>query len=398
MLAGIFSHHALGIAVAAAVPWIVIPWLILARWSRSQSLDEESPRATDDAPLVSIIIPARNEAHNIAACVRTVLASTYPRLEVIVVDDHSTDGTGKIARAIAETDVRMRVIDNPDLPGGWFGKQWACQNGAYAAQGAILIFVDADTRLGTDLVTRSVNGMQRTQADLYTVLGRQAMESFWERLVQPQIFTLLWARYGGTEWINGSARVADKIANGQYLMIRRTAYDAMQGHALVRAFVAEDLMLAQRYFAAGRTTVVALGLQQLSTRMYTSLGELVQGWGKNVFAAGREAVPFGKMGQLIFPFVLLAMPILQLVPVVTVLAALTGIIVGAGVTWAVIATLALLVWWAFVYWFEGQRIVYAVCFPLGAIVVLYIFVSAIVRGRRVSWKGRRYVSTAVMGG
>jgi len=398
VLVSVFSHHALGIAVAAALPWIVVPWMILARWSRSKSLDEESPRAPDDAPLVSIIIPARNEAHNIADCVRTVLASTYPRLEVIVVDDHSTDGTGEIARAIAEMDVRVRVIDNPDLPAGWFGKQWACQHGADSAQGAILIFVDADTRLGTDLLARSVNGMQRTQADLYTVLGRQEMESFWERLVQPQIFTLLWARYGGTEWINRSAHVADKIANGQYLMIRRTAYDAMQGHALVRAFVAEDLMLAQQYFAAGRTTVVVIGLQQLSTRMYTSLGELVQGWGKNVFAAGREAVPFGKMGQVFFPVVLLAMPVLQLIPVVTLLAVLTGIVVGAGVIWAAIATVALLVWWAFVYWFEGQRIVYAVCCPLGAIVVLYIFVSAIIRGRRVSWKGRRYVSTVVTEG
>ena len=182
--------------------------------------------------------------------------------------------------------MRVQVIDNPDLPAGWFGKQWACQNGAYAAQGEILIFVDADTRAGPDLVTRSVNGMERTQADLYTVLGRQEMGSFWERLVQPQIFTLLWARYGGTEWINRSTRVADKIANGQYLMIRCTAYEAMQGHALVRTFVAEDLMLAQQYFAAGRTTVVVMGLQQLSTRMYVSLGELVQGWGKNVFAGG----------------------------------------------------------------------------------------------------------------
>ena len=90
------------------------------------------------------------------------------------------------------------------------------------------------------------------------------------------------------------------------------------------------------------------------------------------------------------------MPILQLFPVVILLAALVGIVAGPCVLWAAIATVALLVWWAFVYWFEGQRIVYTFCFPVGAVVVLYIFASAIVRGHKVSWKGRDYVSTTVM--
>ena len=388
-------QHAYIIAIAAAFPWIIAPMIVIARLARSQTLNEESPHAPSDAPLVSIIIPARNEAHNIAACLRAVLASTYPRLEVVVVDDHSGDGTGDIARAVAASDIRVHVLANPDLPAGWFGKQWACQNGAQAAQGEILIFIDADTRLAPDLITRSMNGMRRTQADLYSVLGRQDMESFWERLVQPQIFALLLARYGGTETMNRSTRVADKVANGQYLMIRRSTYQAMQGHALVRAYVAEDQMLAQQYFMAGRRVVIAMGREQLSTRMYTSLGEIIQGWGKNVFAAGSEAVPFGKFGQLLFPFALLTMPLLQLIPVAILLAALTGAIPMAVILWAAIVTTVMLVWWGFVYRADGQSIIYAFCFPLGASVVLYIFATAIARGRRVSWKGRQYVSTAV---
>src|SRR6185437_14783611 len=118
------------------------------------------------APLVSVIIPARNEARNIERCVRSVLASTYPSLEVIVVDDHSTDATGSIARAMAAHDSRLVVIDAPDLPAGWFGKQWACATGARAARGQLLVFTDADTRHAPDLLSRAVNALRDRDASL----------------------------------------------------------------------------------------------------------------------------------------------------------------------------------------------------------------------------------------
>ena len=389
----LFLVHPLLIAAFAALPWLLVPLLTFVRLSRSHTLDEESPKLSMHAPAVSIIIPARNEAHNIAECVLSVLESTYPQIEVIVVNDHSMDATKRIAGDIAATDARVRIIDNPDLPSGWFGKQWACQNGADAATGDILIFVDADTRLAPDLVTRSVNGMLRTRADLYSVIGRQEMQSFWERMIQPQIFTMLASRYGGTECVNRSTHVWDKIANGQYIMIRCVAYDAMHGHALVRAFVAEDMMLAQRYFAAGRITVISMGWEQLSTRMYTSLGDIIRGWRKNAFAGGREAMPLGKTGRVIFPVMLTVMPLMQLVPVIILMAALAGLVSTPVVVWAAIATGAVSAWWAFVYRAIGQRMIYMLCFPIGAAMALYIFMTAVARGQRVSWKGRRYVNS-----
>src|SRR5439155_11996745 len=98
----------------------------------------------DDAPLVSMVIPARNEARHIGPCVESALASAYPRLEVIVVDDHSTDDTGAIAASMAARDPRVRVVVPPPLPSDWFGKQWACAAGAATARGAIIGFLDAD--------------------------------------------------------------------------------------------------------------------------------------------------------------------------------------------------------------------------------------------------------------
>src|SRR5215213_10818496 len=146
-----------------AWPWVFFPLLTLWRARGSRSLDEEPAEAPADAPLVSVVIPARNESRNIAACLTSVLAARYPALEVIVVDDHSDDGTGDAARAVG--DPRLRVLENPPLPAGWMGKQWACATGAAAARGEILLFADADTRHAPDLVPRAVNAMRARRAD-----------------------------------------------------------------------------------------------------------------------------------------------------------------------------------------------------------------------------------------
>ena len=108
-----------------SLPWVVPPFVSLIRSSRSRNLIDISADVASPAPLVSVIIPARNEARNIERCVRSVLSTRYPSIEVIVIDDHSTDATGTIARTIAESDARLRVIDAPSLPDGCFGKQWA---------------------------------------------------------------------------------------------------------------------------------------------------------------------------------------------------------------------------------------------------------------------------------
>jgi chlorobactene glucosyltransferase len=376
--------------VLFAIPWVLAPIVAIARASRSRSLDEERAEPPQEAPLVSIVIPARNEARNIAPCVESALASTYPRLEVIVVDDHSTDDTGAIVESIASRDPRLRVIVPPPLPNDWFGKQWACATGAAQTRGVILGFLDADTRQAPDLVTRVVNAMTSRRADLLSVAGTQEMGSFWERLVQPQVFGILLQRYGSTEYVNRSRFASSKIANGQCLWVRRDSYDACGGHAAVRDKVAEDLAMAQHWFRAGRTVSLVLGLDQLSTRMYTSLRELIEGWGKNVFAGGRDAMPFGALGRVIFPLLLVTPSLFQLVPPIVLVLALAGVMGSAALTWAAIATGANLVWWALVYLWLRASPLYALLHPLGAVVLLYIAVRATVRGRRVRWKERDY--------
>jgi chlorobactene glucosyltransferase len=379
-------------AILWSLPWIIPPLVTYVRLRNSRSLDDESDSPPTDAPLVSVIVPARNEARNIERCVTSILSTTYPSVELLVVDDSSTDATAAIARAAIGDDPRARVVHNSPLPDGWFGKQWACATGAALSRGTVLHFTDADTVHASDLATRSVNAIVRTDADLFSVAGRQELGGFWEKVIQPQIFTVLSMRYGGTESVNESTRVSDKIANGQCIFVKRTSYEAIGGHASVRTSVAEDLMLAQRFFAARKRVVLMLGVDQLSTRMYASLPEIIRGWRKNVFAGGLDSVPFGRIGQSLFPLVLLLPPLLELLPVLALVLSIFVASSGTLLLWALISTAATLAWWIVVYATVRENVLYALAYPLGALVLLYIFFTAVIRGRRVSWKGRTYLS------
>ena len=184
--------------------------------------------------------------------------------------------------------------------------------------------------------------------------------------------------------------LSQKIANGQCIWVRRDAYDALGGHAAVKHEVAEDVALAQLWFRAGRTVTLVLGLSQLSTRMYTSLRELIEGWGKNIYAGGRKAMPLGAFGRAIYPLLLVTPGLLGVVPPIVLALGLLGLVGSGALTWAAIATGANLVWWLLVYRWLRLSPVYALLHPLGAAMMLYIALGAIARGRRVRWKERDY--------
>ena len=381
------------LAIALAAPWVIVPIVTIVRARDSRSLDEESADAPADAPLVSLVIPARNEARNIERCVRSALDARYPRLEVIAVDDHSTDDTGAILRRLASGDARLRVVVPPPLPPGWFGKQWACSAGAEASAGELIGFFDADTEQSPDLVARVVNAIRSRGAELLTVAGSQELGSFWERLLQPQVFAIMLTRYGGTESVNDSCRASDKIANGQCIFVWRQAYQDTGGHGAVRDKVAEDLAMAQLYFKAGRRSFLVLGMTQLSTRMYTSLRELVAGWGKNLYAGGRDSAPFGAFGRLIYPLLLVAPALGGLVPPILLALSIGGLLGHGVLVWSAIVSSANLIWWLIVYALLGLSPVYALLHPLGSAMLLYITLRSIVRGDRVQWKERDYIAS-----
>lgn len=380
------------IACALLACWILPAVVVIWRLRSLVSLEQYDPTPTPPAPTVSVVLPARNEARHIADCVRTIRASTWPSLELIVVDDHSTDATRALASDAADGDPRVRIVDAPPLPDGWFGKQWACATGATCATGSTLLFTDADTRHAPDLIGRMMAAKSARQIALLSVAGTQEMVTVWERAVQPVVFLLILSRYGSTEQIERARSPRAVVANGQCFLIDRTRYDAIGGHHAVRATVAEDLMLAQTVHRHGGTVSILSGRHQLSTRMYNSLGELVRGWGKNIFAGGRLAMPGGTLGQLLFPLLLLAFPLGVLAPFAALPLLLTPYATTGLALWSVGASLTLLALSGTLLAKDRQPPHQALLLPLGALITTGIAIRAIARGAHVEWKDRSYIS------
>ena len=366
-----------------------LPWL--APFGGLFRLAVNRPNLSDTAPargpLVSVIIPARNERETIATVVRSVLSSTYAPLELLVVDDRSTDGTGEIVSAIAAGDPRVRLIAGDPLTPGWYGKPWACEQGARQARGSILLFTDADTRHEPELLARAVGALGQERADLLTVAPFQRCVSFWERVVMPQIWLLLGLRFHPAR-VNRARAEREVIANGQFILMPRESYQAIGTHAAVRHEVAEDLALAQLCYRAGRTLHFAFAERLMETRMYHGLRPLVEGWSKNVYLGGRRSFPNEPALQALVPVMLGAAILFWLLPPVTLLA--TG---GAG-SWgtaAAVATAASALFWGLMSYGMRIPVGYGLLYPLGATVALFIVARSTWRGgRRVEWRGRVY--------
>jgi hypothetical protein len=235
--------------------------------------------------------------------------------------------------------------------------------------------------------------MHQRDADLLSVAGRQEMHTFWERVIQPHVFGMLALRYGGTEHVSTTRRPEDAIANGQFILVRRTAYERMRGHELVRDRVAEDLSLAQEWVRAGLRIALLRAEHHFATRMYASLREIVGGWRKNIYAGGRQAMLGGRVGRALFPVALLAMPMSILIPCVALGLSAAGLLGTAWLVWAALVAAIWLMFWLAVYTAMEESRWYALLYPLAAAMLLYIVCGALARGQRVEWKSRAYVSS-----
>lgn len=400
----------------------LLPWGLLGtflafglREPRPLPSDPEplGPEETGEpgVPLVSIIVPARNEAGNITRCLASLTRLTGVPFEILVVDDRSTDGTGEEARAVPTGNaLSVRVVEGGDLPEGWFGKPWACRQGADLARGRFLLFTDADTVHHPDLLLRAVRAMEEDDAGLLSLLGRQEMGTFGEKLVQPQIFLLIGTRYRSLHQTIPPDRWKDAIANGQFILVRRTPYEAIQGHGAVRSEVVEDLRLAQAMARGGSRVTVRRAEKVFSTRMYTSLRSLVDGWTKNVAIGARQAS--GRLSPLALPGIILFLTFFWLLPAGAFFAAaLTWLLAGGAAGAAVPAWVApVAVWggstwtlgtfiWVGAYRRFGAPVALGLIHPIGSAVVIYIVLRSWIRGgRRIEWKGRRYGATTPSSG
>jgi hypothetical protein len=368
---------ALACAILAAIPAVL--FLVNLRLYRPPPpFEEDRPPSR---PAVSVLIPARQEERSIRAAVEAALASRGVELEVVVLDDHSEDATGKVVAELAARDPRVRLLLGPPLPAGWCGKQHACAVLAREARYPLLLFVDADVRLAADGVARLVAFLEGSGADLVSGIPRQETRTLFEKLVIPLIhfvllgFLPMWR-------MRRSRHPAYAAGCGQLFLARRTGYERMGGHAVIRTSLHDGIKLPRAFRAAGLRTDVCDATDVATCRMYRGAGEVWRGLAKNATEGLARPGLIGPatvllLGGQVLPLALA--PFVRTEPVAAALAAL-------GVVLLFSPRLA------------GMRRFHqsplgAALHPFGVLVLValqwYGLLRAL-RGKPAGWKGRRY--------
>ena len=321
-----FVFHAVIVFVLLQTLASIFVNLFLFRRPRRTSTGPAEP------PLVSILVPARNEESRLPRCLDSLLAQTYPNFEILVLDDNSTDGTSRVAleREFATTaGATRRLLSGAPLPPGWTGKGWACHQLASVARGEYLLFTDADTEHAPDCLATSLTHAIEERADLLAAWPRQVTVTWSERLVipligllilgfMPHVFIWLPQRFPALakriprQWLWGLGG-----ANGQFLLFRRGAYDLIGGHESVRDHLVEDVALARRItqrIRDGMRLINCDGSYIVSCRMYENFAGVWEGFTKNLRAVFDERLGmflgFGLMQLVCFllPFVMVCLP------------------------------------------------------------------------------------------
>ncbi len=381
---------------------VFIGGIIIVIWIHSQyHLDivvkPTPPRP--DAPPISICVPARNEARNIRTCVESILAQDYPNFEVIVLDDRSTDATPEILDNLAKVGnlrkVPLKIIRGSDLPAGWAGKPHALFQASAAARGEWLCFVDADTFLAPAALSSCYAKAVETRADMFTIMTFQILGSFWEKVVMPIVMTALSVGFSPRR-VNDPTR-SDAIANGQFILIKRSVYDAIGGHERIKDQIVDDKAISEQVKWNGFRLIVANGYAVARTRMYTSLPEMWEGWTKNIYLGLSDRPSLMLLGAFGAFILLAAALLLPLWPLLGLFWVLRG---GSWLASAIVLESSLL--WAVVIYARARVALgmgispwYALTLPLGAAVfAAMMFTSAwkVLSGTGVAWKGRRYNS------
>ena len=235
---------------------------------------------------VSICLPVRDEEGNICACLRHILAlERLSSVEVLVLDDGSTDATPALLAAWAANDARIRVLKGAgELPAGWIGKPYATEQLRRAATGEVLVFVDADVRLAPSAVAAGIAMLQEHGFAMVCPYPAQIAVTFGERLVQP-LLQWLWMTFLPLRVAEGLRPATMVAANGQFMVIAAEALAEIGGFASVKGEVLDDVALARSFKRAGRRVAVVDGTDLATCRMYDSWSALVDGYTKNLWSA-----------------------------------------------------------------------------------------------------------------
>jgi len=368
-----------------SLAWLGLVWGA-GRWGRHWRMgrSEGLPSVT---PLVSICIPARNEARCIADSVGAALAQDYPRFEVLVVDDRSEDNTAALALEAGAGDSRFRLISGQEPPQGWAGKPWACQRLSAEAIGELILFIDADVSLAPWALTAAVREQQERKASLLSLFGDWELQGFWEKVVIPVVG---WLIRGTVDLEEVNRRNSPQaFANGQFILVQRQDYDRVGGHGAVRAEVLDDVRLAKAFKTRAMSCTMLHAPGAFRTRLYTSLREIIAGYSKNLFEGMDRKLSLG-CGAILFVFIGTLLPFLLFSGLLALQFYFGWSLWGGWILWSgIVCALILLFRWR-IERVDGRSGWHSLSHLLGNLVLVWILLRAIF-SLESEWKGRRFV-------
>ena len=351
-----------------------------------------SYRSPDEAPLISVLVAAKDEEANIGECLRTLLTQDYPNFEVIVCNDRSTDRTGAIVSAIAQQDTRVRLMNIEHLPEGWFGKNNAMQTGIAASNGQWICMIDADCRqLSTRTLSVAMAYAQDKSCDLLSVLPVLEMKGFWENVVQPVCSGVMMIWFHPDKVNN--PRKPNAYANGAFMLMQRDAYETVGTHEAVRLQANEDMHMAALVKAKGLALRVVRSEDLYVVRMYTSLRAILNGWSRIFYGT------FGTVKRLSLS--MMVMLVMGLLPYFTAAIALTAAANGASTIWLAAglvgltaAMLQISVIFRFYKLINGRP---GLCwtYPIGCVITVVALVKSLTklrRGAKLVWRSTAYAT------
>jgi chlorobactene glucosyltransferase len=337
-------------------------------------------------PLVSILVPARNEEKNIRRCINSLTKQDYKNIEILILDDNSTDGTSGIVKNIIQRDPRVKLFSGKPLKKGWLGKSWACHQLSRLAQGSFLIFTDADTLHYRDSISKNLAAMTANNLDGISVYPRQITVTFHERMTVPFIiFAIL--TFMPLVLIKYTKGPFFSTGIGQFFMFKKDAYEKMGGHEAVKSEILEDIHLSKQIKKAGFKYMVFDGNGSIYCRMYGNFSEVINGFTKFVCSAFNYNgfMEFTALSAFsiffLFPFVLLPIGYLFLDWSGTLF------ILGFIQVFLILAIKVVLA-----IRFKG-RVIDSVFMPVSVLYMLFIAVNSYRKsksGKGLYWKGRTY--------
>lgn len=361
--------------------------LVLFFVNAATTLRLSTPRDVGGArPKVSVIVPARNEARGIEAAVRSHLAQAYSNLEVVVVDDRSSDGTAAILERLAAEDPRLIVVRGAEPPPGWLGKPHALFQGAEKARGELFLLADADVLYAPEAVAEAVALLEAERLDLVALLPKVEMRGFWENVLMPYLAGSYF--FGPGFLFNSDRQRRFAVGGGAGMLVRASAYRKAGDHRALRTSMIDDLHLAIRVRRSGGRCRMVAADDRVRLRMYRGLREIVDGFTKNMAYVFEGWLGVFLAVSTIFSFVAWTLPAAVLVARAAGAAVPGGDLVwaGAAVALAVLARAALALYLAYPLWPALTQPFMALVWTL---ITLRSLAWRFVR-REVRWRGRTY--------